>query len=83
MQYDSEMAVAHQPSSAGVINVDCNEMLSELCSELEDEKAEHSVTKAYYRQVDDAYNQEAEVTQARSPRTRRTPKMVRLESQDL
>ena len=60
MQYDSEMAVAHQPFSAGVKNVDCNEMLSELRSELEDEKAEHSVTKAYYRQVDDAYNQEAE-----------------------
>ena len=47
MQYDSEMAVAHQPFSAGVMDVDCNEMLSELRSELEDEKAEHSVTKAY------------------------------------
>ena len=54
------MAVANQPFSAGVMDVGCNEMLSELRSELEDEKAEHSVTKAYYRQVDDAYNQEAE-----------------------
>ena len=60
MQYDSEMAVANQPFSAGVMDVDYNEMLSELCSEPEDEKAEHSVTKAYHRQVDDAYNQEAE-----------------------
>ena len=60
MQSDSEMAIANQPFSAGVMDVDCNEMLSELRSELEDEKAEHSVTKAYYRQVDDAYNQEAE-----------------------
>ena len=38
MQYDSEMAVAHQPFSAGVKNVDCNEMLSELRSELEGQK---------------------------------------------
>ena len=60
MQYDSEMAVAHQPFSAGTMDVDCNEMSSELRSELEDKKAEHSVTKAYYRQVDDAYNHEAE-----------------------
>ena len=47
MQYDSEMAIAHQPFSAGVMDADCNEMLSELRAELEDEKAEHSVTKAY------------------------------------
>ena len=47
MQYDSKMAAANQPFSAGVMDVDCNEMLSELRSELEDEKAEHSVTKAY------------------------------------
>ena len=52
--------VAHQPFSAGVMDVACNETLIELRSELEDEKAEHSVTKAYYCQVDDAYNQEAE-----------------------
>ena len=60
MQYDSEMAVSTRPFSSGVMDVDCNEMVSELRSELEDEKAEHSVTKAYYRQVDGAYNQEAE-----------------------
>ena len=60
MQYESEMAIANQPFSAGVMDVECHEMLSELRSELEDEKAEHSVMKAYYRQVDDAYSQEAE-----------------------
>ena len=60
MQYDSEMAIANQPFSAGVMDVECHEMLSEFRSELEDEKAEHSVMKASYRQVDDAYNQEAE-----------------------
>ena len=60
MQYDSEIAVANRPFSAGIMDVGCHEMLSELRSELADEKAEHSVTRAYYRQVDDAYNQEAE-----------------------
>ena len=42
------------------MDVDCQETINELRSELADERSEHAVTRAYYRQVDDAYNKEAE-----------------------
>ena len=36
------------------------QLVHDLRQELENERSEHAVTKACYRQVDDAYTQEAE-----------------------
>ena len=60
MEYESESTLANLPFSAGMTEADCQKMMGDLRLELENEKSEHAVTKAYYRQVDDAYNQEAE-----------------------
>ena len=63
MQYESEMDSANQhdqPFSAGILDVDHRQTVNELGSELADGKSEHAATRAYYRQVDDAYNMEAE-----------------------
>ena len=60
MEQDAESTLATLPFSAGMTETDCQKMMDDLRLELENEKSEHAVTKAYYRQVDDAYNQEAE-----------------------
>ena len=47
--------------SAGIYDDENHDMqVAKLRSELEVERGRHSVTKSYYRQVDDAYNREAE-----------------------
>ena len=63
MQFESEINSANQHDqscSAGILDVDHQQTINELRSELADGKSEHAVTRAYYRQVDDAYNKEAE-----------------------
>ena len=50
MEYESEMNSANRPCSAGIMDVDCRETISDLRSELVDERSEHAVTRAYYRQ---------------------------------
>ena len=60
LEGEAESTLATLPFSAGMTETDSQQMVRDLRLELENEKSEHAVTKAYYRQVDDAYNQEAE-----------------------
>ena len=51
MQYESDMNSARhhdQPFSAGILDVDHQQTVNELRSELADEKSEHAATRAYY-----------------------------------
>ena len=54
MEYESEPSLANLPFSTGMTEADCQKMMGDLRLELENEKSEHAVTQAYYRQVDDA-----------------------------
>ena len=60
MESENEEYLAKLPFSAGMIEDANQQLVHDLHLELEKERAEHAVTKAYYRQVDDAYTQEAE-----------------------
>ena len=61
LEQNTESSIAMLPFSAGMMTEeDCQRTVGSLRAELENEKLEHAITKAYYRQVDSAYNLEAE-----------------------
>ena len=60
LEHEAEANLANLPFSAGMSGADSQQLVHDLRLELENERSEHAVTKAYYRQVDNAHTQEAE-----------------------
>ena len=60
LESENEAHLANLPLSAGISRVDNQQLVHDLRMELDNERSEHALLKAYYRQVDDAYTQEAE-----------------------
>ena len=60
MESENEEYLSKLPFSAGMIGDGNPTLVHDLRMELDKEREGHAITKAYYRQVDDAYTREAE-----------------------
>ena len=60
VESENEEYLSKLPFSAGMIQDGHPTLVHDLRMELDKEREQHAITKAYYHQVDDAYTQEAE-----------------------